>query len=153
MTQDLLFYIAHKILTVSHIFRLTQRTSETTPIHAIFGGYVRVSGEYFELHSDSHHSVNVDHKCSWQQTSLFIYVAVCCSQCKHESVSYEHLLLLLEFNLDINNAASLPIAFSNEFKTVTIDSYKCIKCHKYVKASKSILVEKLPKVVTIQLIR
>ena len=65
-------------------------------------------------------------------------------------MSYQHIQ---EFNLDINNAASVPIAFNNEFKTENIESYKCIKCHKYVKASKSMLLEKLPKVVTIQLRR
>ena len=103
-----------------------------------------------ELHSHSHHSINLDHECSWEEMTLFIYVAVCCSLCKYESVSYQHIQ---EFNLDINNAASVPIAFNNEFKTENIESYKCIKCHKYVKASKSMLLEKLPKVVTIQLRR
>lgn len=48
---------------------------------------------------------------------------------------------------------SLKSALDETFRKEVLNGYKCIKCHRYVNATKQMQIENLPKVLIIQLKR
>ena len=122
-------------------FRLNMQEVESTPVDAIFGGYIRTTGESFVMFPIK--------PLSSEASNIFVHPVVSCTVCKKSSHSFQHVQ---EICLDTHMssvATALVAAFSAEY----VENYNCVQCHKYVTAKKLTEIEKPPKVLTLQIKR
>lgn len=127
------------------------RSKETTPVHGIFGGYLRTErNKWFELWLVFSQHCNTNYYLQVQAYPFFFFFAVKCTECETIFMSFQSFC---DISIDIESSNTLNEALACVFQEEETNGYKCKVCRKFVKASKQILIEKPPVVLCIHLKR